>query len=153
MSKEKRRTLVKQRANSYDSTQRSVGRALEALEHARVALLGMPEGRVVSEEFLSNVAVAYSALVEIDRLLPEVMCWCVVKRYDGMDAWKTSVWSGHTTRRQADAFAVAIQKHYDAQAKTHGWCKDSYVVDHVACRITQVMNPYLSADEYVATLR
>lgn len=122
-------------------------------------------GRTVSETVVEQLAETWELLEDIDRDLPAVMCWCVVKVYGrDPDTWRPTVWTGHTTLEQAEAFAPAIAAHYakksahgggdknpDAPGHFGGW-QDRFMVKRTPCSIRDMMQPALTPEDYVRSL-
>lgn len=94
--------------------------------------------------------------------IPKFKAWCVVKHYHGHipgGSWEPRVWTAHTTKEQAAAFAPAIEKHYIDDRVGHGWtraevvqCADRFKVEHRIARVSDLIDPKLTADEYVKGL-
>lgn len=121
-------------------------------------------GEVVREEFMGKLAQTWEMVEGIQHGLPPVECWCVVKVYyrDGKEESRT-VWTGHTDREQAEAFAPAIAAHY--AAKNHhtsdsypdhpgfwGGHSDRFIVGRAAANVRDVIGPECSPQEYVRGL-
>lgn len=151
----KRQLLTNPTFDSYDRPPASTHTAREALRVALHALEGMPDGAVVPEPHLTALVAAYNVMADVNRALPRVECWCVVKHYashdrDPNDVWKPAVWLGCTTKEQAEAFAPAIEAHY---VRKYGPAeRDRFVAERAPCYIRQVINPELTPEEYVEGL-
>lgn len=121
-------------------------------------------GFVVRESGMVKLAEIWEMLEDVANDLPPVECWCVCKvRHEGILPTKPSVWTGHMTREQADAFAPAIAAHYagrashtsdrhpDCEGFWGGW-SDRFVVARSFCGIRSVVGPDLEPAEYVRWL-
>lgn len=120
--------------------------ALVALAPYADDVLALPE------EAVDALAAARRALNEIDRYLPSVYAWCVVKHYGDTnrrsDVWKPRPWCGFKTREQAIAFCDVIADHYLADAKRHGWTPDTWTVELRPCRVTEMVAPDVAPADY-----
>lgn len=85
--------------------------------------------------------------------LPRIECWCVVKHYNtalrSSGLWEPRVWTGHKTKRQAEAFAKAITKHY---ADKYRGTPDDFKVEWRAADLGDLIAPDLTATNYVRSL-
>lgn len=144
--------LTKAIFDSYTRPEPCTQVARAALQTALAALAAVSDGAVVPETHLSALADAYNHMADVERALPKVECWCVVKHYsnESEGVWKPAVWLGCTTKEQAEAFAPAIAKHYDRKYRETS--RDRFVVERAACGIRQVVHPELTAEAYVAGL-
>jgi hypothetical protein len=120
---------------------------------------------VVPHEHLGRLAQAWMLVENVERDLPSVECWCVVKetRYrDEPPRWTT--WTGHVDREQAEAFAPVIAAHYarknahggadpepEADGYFGGW-RDRFHVRWAVARVRDVVGPLCSPEEYVRRL-
>lgn len=123
----------------------------------------------VEERDMAKVIAAYELLDDIDHALPSIWCWCVVKLYRPRDDGHVSppaLWTGHTTREQAELYAPAIAAHYkggdsrfadrpdptpDAEGYDAKW-GDRFAVRQLAARPHDIIHPDLPVAEYVRGL-
>lgn len=153
MSREKM-FLAPGRPNSWSSEDQNAGYVRRAIAEVLAALASIPDDDL-DTPLIDNVARARQALNDLDRHLPEVIAWCVVKHYSNSgDAarWLPAVWVGCKTEEQANAMRDAIAKHYDGQADRHGWLRDKWTVERRPCRISSVLRPEVTAEEYARGL-
>jgi hypothetical protein len=118
----------------------------------------------VAEEQMGLLAEVWERLEDIHRRLPYVEAWCVVKdSRRSISPMGPRVWTGHTDREQAEAFAPVIAAHYARRAHHTsdrfpddpgywgGWT-DRFYVGRSVCSIRDVVGPNLSPEEYVRGL-
>lgn len=92
------------------------------------------------------VAEAYMDLEHLERALPEVECWLVVKHYKdvGESTWDPKPWLGCLLVGQAKKFAAALQLHYGRG--------DKFKVERGQCRVGNILTPSLTTAEYLLNL-
>ncbi len=109
-----------------------------------------------TEKDIKSVLALYEQLKDIHREVPKVRCWCVVKFYSenpkGLKghSWEPRVWTGHTTKAQADEFAPAIEKHYQKGRANHDG--DRFKVLYRECSFPDLMEPDISAEQFCKRL-
>ncbi len=111
-------------------------------------------GDVVGAEKLDQIIRLKEILDDIDRAIPQIEGWCVLKVYAerggtlGFD--RPRVWIAATTREQAEEFAPAIEKHF--ASKYGSTNPDRFVVAWAAADASAFVRPGLTATEYVKGL-
>lgn len=108
---------------------------------------------VLPKDAWDMVREVYPIADNLEMHLPRIECWCVVKHYHDHDKrtglWAPKVWTGHKTKRQAEAFAKAIYKHYDS--KYHGR-PDDFKVEWRDADLGDLISPTHTATDYVASI-
>lgn len=154
MSESRSVFLAPARTNMWDSADQNPGFVRAAIAKVLAALDGLPDDALeVPHERLDALAEARRELNDLDRFLPEVLAWCVVKHYSnsgGGGDWQPCVWCALKTEAQAEEFRNAIAAHYDKQADAHGWVRDKWTVEFRPARIGSVVAPDVTAAEYVS---
>lgn len=153
------RWLVSRRTNAWspddctlEYVRAELMRALRAVDAVSTG------GTVVAEKHVGELKVAFDALHELHRYLPEVECWCVVKHYAGhvadVDPWEPRVWVGCSSREQAEELAPAIERHYARQDKESGVLSriDRFKVERRGCSVSQILHPSVDAKTYLERL-
>lgn len=145
------------RNNSYNTSDLTVGRLRSLADLIKNGLEGLHYQVSVVPETVLDVLAEIATYTE-NELLPYVECWCVVKR--GPSSFHKgqvdmSVLTGHTTAAQARAYAKALDERERATFKKHPWWgpyREEFTAERNEIQVTRIINPKLSADEYVRGL-
>lgn len=87
--------------------------------------------------------------------LPKVRAWCVMKHYgtrESAPASRPIVWCGCKTREQAEAFAAAIQAHYNADSPGGDYWGNRFLVEHGEASVQDLIDPACTPEHYVRGL-
>lgn len=130
---------------------------LVRLGEAMSAVRQVVEAQVVNESAVTDLVRAWNLLDHVTDALPDVNLWCVVKHYRAhlaeTGSWRPAVWVACTTKAQADEFATAIHEHYVQENAWRGSdAHDTFVSERADARVSQIVDPNLSAEAYVAGL-
>lgn len=139
------------RRNGYSTDQRTTEFCKDKVTRGLRALQRLPEGSTVELDKVQDVIEAFHFLDNVIDYIPEVNCWCVVKKYAD-PTWKDAVWIGCTNQEQAETMRPAIFEHYRNQS--HGMTyRDTFEVEFRPCSILQILRPEVTVEEYLQTLR
>lgn len=102
-------------------------------------------------ERLQDIVDAYNELDDLQRNLPKVEGWCVVKKYHGY-GWegKEAIWCACTIQEQANDLALFLYNHY--KAKHPGGITDDFVVEYRPAKINEFLKPDVTPEEYKRNL-
>jgi hypothetical protein len=139
------------RGNAWSTDDQNTEFVKEALLSALNALKGC-DGVELPLDAFSKLLEAAEALNQIDRYLPMIKAYCVVKHYvhASPSGWAPAVWLGFTTEAQANAFRNVIATYYDSEAKRHDWQRDEWRVELRPCHIRQMVKPSALSSEWSA---
>lgn len=114
-----------------------------------------PDQTPTVEEHIGRLKAAYEALSSLEAYLPAVEAWCVMRGVtlgskDNEPLYSWSIWDGHTTEGQAEAFRKAWEAKENRLGRRMGWSLDKWVVERHKIPLIRIMAPGLDAEKYVA---
>ena len=148
------RFLIRQSDNSESSNCPVTLRA--AVTRAADILRALPEEPTAAD--VEQIRELHETLTHaVHWHIPKITLWCVVKHYANHDpkthAWVPAIWCAFLSQEQAAAFRTACDEHYNREARGRGWSPDVWTVERRLTDPTNIINPNMTAAEYVAGLR
>lgn len=126
--------------------------AMKPIARLRAALAALTSfTRIVAENDAPTMALVWALLRDVSEDLPHVTCWCIVADYRVAE-WR-AVRDGFTTKSQADACRDAIEVSYEAKyPNVHSDRIDRFTVERRECRVTDIIDPSVTAEQYAELL-
>lgn len=150
---ENAKRLVKGRGNSRRREDQTVGYVRRELLKALAALDGLEDdAHKVPLEKADRIRIAGEALDSLDRYLPKVEAWCLVKVY-GSPGWKPAVWWGCTNKAQAEALCAVATQRYPHKSHWPESQRDTWRVEYRACEMSEMVDPRFTPADWLAEPR
>lgn len=147
----KHRFLVKRHDNAmgYDEmTAREVVDRAEALANLLRPFVDQEDRDehgtgVLSHEATDAIVEAYVLAEDLDRHMPSVLAYRVLKVYAD-EGWRPAVWFGCQTQAQAEKLRTACEEHY-ARPQDRPHTRDLWIVDYGPVRPLDLVKPTYTA--------
>jgi hypothetical protein len=107
--------------------------------------------RAVDETALAAMAELGALLDDIDRCIPKIEAWCVVKHYNSPE-WKPALWCAFHTKERAEAFAPVIAEAYRAVGKPW-WEPERWLVERKPARLSDFIAASVTPEEYADEIK
>lgn len=144
------RVLCRITDETWESEQeRGVDSGCAFSELGRVLALVRSDALTVPIVDAERIADAWRRLRHLERALPRVRCWAVVKHYaHDPETWKPAIWCGFYTKRQAQRFAPKLEEFY-ARGEKRPRYRDRFKVEFVSVGVSEIMRRDLTPEQYI----